>query len=55
MERGPRATNLAYRLEVPKEPNAAQQELAIGKEGSYGLSIKVSSACMLTLSTVLAR
>ena len=41
VQRGPRATNLVFKLEVPSQPAEVQQELAIPQEGSYGLSIKV--------------
>ena len=35
-----RHTHLAYALELPREPGEPQDELGIGKEGSYVLSVK---------------
>ncbi|KAK9814928.1 hypothetical protein WJX73_002205 [Symbiochloris irregularis] len=40
VQRGPRNTNLVFKLELPTQQSDARKELSIPDEGSYGLSIK---------------
>lgn len=42
VKRGPRNTNLVFKLELPTKESEARKELSIPEEGSYGLSLKVS-------------
>ena len=46
------STQLAYKLQLPEAPGKVQEELHIGAEGTFKVSIKVRGVLTLTASTV---